>query len=961
MENKGLLLVLCIYYSIGKGDVAMDSKFKEEPLHETVSLQSGNRNSSYFVNPKQFLTYAEQFDKIKSLGAEVRCKLRGSCSNKKRSKISKKRTRTTKKFTTGRLVDKKSFEFRPSSDLPDNHNSILSPDSLSSPLSNSLLPPGVGSEYTQQPGAAVYGQQPQMNLKLPHSMDHSMGSQGSQTLDQVQNAENEASIQNSIKAKMDFMDRANGPQLAGGVETSRDLAPGGTPEGLPGDMIGAQHKAESLLGFTGNDNRGVAGSEPGAISEEDIYKSEEVQGNDIKDLHKFLAQHPKFKAKEEEEESERENAMFAESEARAHENIGSINMHNDQREHEREMKEFQNMQNNNRPLDNRSPEKEEKGENEEESHEYDEKEHLPSSHKGHNHHDTKETESSMEPQGLGPGLGMLKPGGPEVPGLSNILGGAANGMIDSQEQVMSGQNIPDMNGEGTGPYGLPNNVAAKFISAENNKNMMESNSDYTVPKTAFSNLWKDYMLTTQSQLAEKDPSANNRHTIHHPHVHHLKWYAKKKRDSVKSHSEQKHENLGKNQSIQRRSISDLSPKKESNQTITTPSNETTQNISICLDTGISKSNECPTASVTNSSIDLRQKNSEKHFKSVKYSYVPKNHSLSGNNIHFENKILQISGSKRNNVKSLEAFRKSANLPPIYLTVKNGKKMLVLHPTAEFLSSLPKINFTESSTHTDKREIATQPKSKTDKAATRGDILHGENHFVLLTDIREMDNEEKDEKNDFETIGDRKNIRHVKNKFVKRDLSKRFDSTGNTQNIDTIQNSRSGLQRDSNFQPENYQNNQQLSDSTLETKSGSKLFKHPSDSLPLPNEIQNLYKQYAPKDKTNFQYEPSRDEVAEELQYAQRENAKQDLGVEYKINEEKSHYLHSGSQNAQMKSFGNSQVNELAPTASHTSVPWERFERPVQEAEGSRKSTVSVPIIHSHIGFGPITVEAKPAK
>ena len=66
-----------------------------------------------------------------------------------------------------------------------------------------------------------------------------MGSQPQAlNLDQMQNAENDASIQNSIRAKMDFVDKANGPQMSlPGMVGAKDLAPGGAPEGLPGDMM----------------------------------------------------------------------------------------------------------------------------------------------------------------------------------------------------------------------------------------------------------------------------------------------------------------------------------------------------------------------------------------------------------------------------------------------------------------------------------------------------------------------------------------------------------------------------------------------------------------------------------------------------------------------------------------------------------------------------------------------------
>ncbi|XP_002162549.4 uncharacterized protein LOC100212097 isoform X2 [Hydra vulgaris] len=52
---------------------------------------------------------------------------------------------------------------------------------------------------------------------------------------------------------------------------------------------------------------------------------------------------------------------------------------------------------------------------------------------------------------------------------------------------------------------------------ENAKLAMQTNSDYEVPSSAFSTLWKSFLLTTQSQLGENDPSANSREGINKPH------------------------------------------------------------------------------------------------------------------------------------------------------------------------------------------------------------------------------------------------------------------------------------------------------------------------------------------------------------------------------------------------------------------------------------------------------------
>ena len=97
------------------------------------------KNASYFVNPKQFLTYVGQMDKIKSLGEEVHCKLHGTCTDKRR-KIPKK---------ISSLASKKSIASRPRGRMPDNHNNVLSPEAMMSPVAGGMLG---ANEYTQQPG-----------------------------------------------------------------------------------------------------------------------------------------------------------------------------------------------------------------------------------------------------------------------------------------------------------------------------------------------------------------------------------------------------------------------------------------------------------------------------------------------------------------------------------------------------------------------------------------------------------------------------------------------------------------------------------------------------------------------------------------------------------------------------------------------------------------------------------------
>ena len=84
--------------------------------------------------------------------------------------------------------------------------------------------------------------------------------------------------------------------------------------------------------------RDASGPQENGMNNEDMFKGgpdgmgpggpgDDGQGTgEIKDLHKFLQAHPKYKARDEEEESERENAAFAESEAKAHESISGLNI-----------------------------------------------------------------------------------------------------------------------------------------------------------------------------------------------------------------------------------------------------------------------------------------------------------------------------------------------------------------------------------------------------------------------------------------------------------------------------------------------------------------------------------------------------------------------------------------------------------------------------------------------------------
>lgn len=71
--------------------------------------------------------------------------------------------------------------------------------------------------------------------------------------------------------------------------------------------------------------RGVPNTDTASVSDEDIYKAEGVQPNEMKDLHNFLSHNHKYKPKDEEEESIRENEEFNENERRHGANVATSN------------------------------------------------------------------------------------------------------------------------------------------------------------------------------------------------------------------------------------------------------------------------------------------------------------------------------------------------------------------------------------------------------------------------------------------------------------------------------------------------------------------------------------------------------------------------------------------------------------------------------------------------------------
>ena len=212
-------------------------------------------------------------------------------------------------------------------------------------------------------------------------------------------------------------------------------------------------------------------------------------------------------------------------------------------------------------------------------------------------------------------------------------------------------------------------------------------------------------------------------------------------------------------------------------------------------------------------------------------------------------------------KSLRTFG-SENLPPIYLTVRNGEKVLVVHPTTEFLQSLPRINFT------------TDPASEKPLTRSSGGVrMRGgytgnyakRDEMLKLMKKEKMKVHEEEEDGDGNDEDDDEGPDDDEDDDESRRRRSHIVHTSTTnRRISWLKKARSEIS-----QRDGIRNNQHQMNNMYTTEDYMK-GERKSTELPVPRAIQNLYQKFHPEhSQANFNYIPSRDEVAEELQYAQQ--------------------------------------------------------------------------------------------
>ena len=168
-----------------------------------------------------------------------------------------------------------------------------------------------------------------------------------------------------------------------------------------------------------------------------------------------------------------------------------------------------------------------------------------------------------------------------------------------------------------------------------------------------------------------------------------------------------------------------------------------------------------------------------------------------------------------------------------------------------------------------------------------------------------------------------------------------------------------------YTPDFYQNLHTPRQTPYEKAARKSYFKQPDSSLPVPKEFPNLFQKYAPGEgKSNFQYAPSQDEVSEELKYAQNPKYGNigERGEEnnYGQNGENAQNTQTEQQISPENDYSN-QGNgpDNAAATSNREATW-GGDMGVSEGQGSKRSGNPIVFTRDHVGFGPITVEAKTA-
>lgn len=233
--------------------------FKEAEYDVTLRKEPGEKR--YFIKADEIPIYQHQFEKIRELGEEISCKIRGNCQGEKRGKISISEAHKKSMYDNDiEGIDDKSIQEQLGNLGRGDGGAEMNADALSPAA---MMDEKKDSFYGDQKDASNYGQQPQMDIKMspqesaaihagmgamdgpknpgPGGPPQGFGQMnGNDGLMKMQEQQNDDLIQNSVMSKMNFMDGANKGRMSpefGGMNPSglTQGMLGGSVPGMPGD------------------------------------------------------------------------------------------------------------------------------------------------------------------------------------------------------------------------------------------------------------------------------------------------------------------------------------------------------------------------------------------------------------------------------------------------------------------------------------------------------------------------------------------------------------------------------------------------------------------------------------------------------------------------------------------------------------------------------------------------------
>lgn len=446
--------------------------FKE--IEYDIPLKKVPDHRSYFIKQNEMPVYEQQFAKIRELGEEINCKITGNCQGMKRGKI-------TKKSMFDEQVPSESSEAQ-------FQDQMMTANSMGGGMGgedvSASMMEGKSNFMAGEKDPSFFGQQPQLDIKMSEkelaAASAGFGTFSNPMMNGAPDPNGGAAIDSpkpvggGNDAMMRMQESQNAQIIEGSIQDKLNFMdkannPAGPPGSMPGvtDPLSAFPHAPEAKDDTPN-------GAPGGVTEKDLMNAEDIQPNEMKGIDSFL--------KDSNHIDKAPEGSF--SNFPSEDNfLGKTNV---------------DFGGSHATIDNEA------------------------------NQDSDGPDSDPMPgPGAGPGASAMPGAGPGVSAMPG-QGPAPVGSVSP-----GGPEVPTLNNLGLGmnpaEMGPPNTMPSLGFIQDNTRHMIQQNSDYKVPQSAFTNLWNSYMSSTQSLLGEKDPSANSRQAISRPNASKLHRRSNKSR------------------------------------------------------------------------------------------------------------------------------------------------------------------------------------------------------------------------------------------------------------------------------------------------------------------------------------------------------------------------------------------------------------------------------------------------